>query len=379
MGWRVRALFGLIACAQLPALGCASTLVLRAPATVESAKDWAPVTTELASMFGRRRAVEVEVTVEPPHRAHIVDGKLRCLSRGPVTLRAAVGGRSAQVTTHCEVKVCAVLSVGGVAGLAHIGGLQALKEAGVPIDCVYGNSMGAVVGGLYAAAPDAPPGERLGRVFAAYLKRSHRKAKKNAAIGFLIGAGLMVASGGALGWESIAAGAAGAVAGAKWLTKKFDNERFAKAYREVVNGVAVDDLPVPFGTSWLRITAAEQELIVVRDGDLATAVANSANNPFIWRGSDLDLKRLDPGVDRMEATPVATACAWAKDAALFVLNVTGKPAVRPQGMVCPVSEIMLPRAEQPAEALMDEAQRAEIIDSGRSAVRAYFASPRSGL
>lgn len=44
-----------------------------------------------------------------------------------------------------------VLSGGGAAGLAHIGVLQALEEHGVPIDCITGSSMGALVGAMYAA------------------------------------------------------------------------------------------------------------------------------------------------------------------------------------------------------------------------------------
>ncbi len=43
-----------------------------------------------------------------------------------------------------------VLSGGGAKGIAHIGMLQALEEAGVPIDYVSGTSMGAIVGGLYS-------------------------------------------------------------------------------------------------------------------------------------------------------------------------------------------------------------------------------------
>ncbi|MEX0681502.1 MAG: patatin-like phospholipase family protein [Balneolales bacterium] len=42
------------------------------------------------------------------------------------------------------------LSGGGAAGLAHIGVLKVMEEAGVPIDVVSGTSMGAIVGGLYA-------------------------------------------------------------------------------------------------------------------------------------------------------------------------------------------------------------------------------------
>ena len=49
-----------------------------------------------------------------------------------------------------------VLSGGGAKGIAHIGVIQALEDNEIPIDYVTGTSMGASVGGLYAAgfAPD---------------------------------------------------------------------------------------------------------------------------------------------------------------------------------------------------------------------------------
>lgn len=44
-----------------------------------------------------------------------------------------------------------VLSGGGAKGLYHIGVLQALEENNIPIDYISGTSMGAILGGLYAA------------------------------------------------------------------------------------------------------------------------------------------------------------------------------------------------------------------------------------
>ena len=47
-------------------------------------------------------------------------------------------------------KVAVVLSGGGAKGVAHIGALKVIEEAGIPIDISCGTSMGALVGGLYA-------------------------------------------------------------------------------------------------------------------------------------------------------------------------------------------------------------------------------------
>ncbi len=50
-----------------------------------------------------------------------------------------------------DIKVGLVLSGGGAKGLAHIGALKAIEEAGVRIDYIGGTSMGAIVGALYAS------------------------------------------------------------------------------------------------------------------------------------------------------------------------------------------------------------------------------------
>jgi len=60
------------------------------------------------------------------------------------------------------------LGGGGARGLAHVGVLQALQEAHVQIDAIAGTSIGAIVGGVYAAGGDARNrGRHLARLLAA--------------------------------------------------------------------------------------------------------------------------------------------------------------------------------------------------------------------
>ncbi len=47
------------------------------------------------------------------------------------------------------------LSGGGARGIAHVGVLKVLDEMRIPISCVTGTSMGAIVGGTYAGGPHA--------------------------------------------------------------------------------------------------------------------------------------------------------------------------------------------------------------------------------
>lgn len=60
-----------------------------------------------------------------------------------------------QETEKKDLKVGVVLSGGGAKGLAHVGVLKAIEEAGIRVDYIGGTSMGAIVGGLYASGYSA--------------------------------------------------------------------------------------------------------------------------------------------------------------------------------------------------------------------------------
>lgn len=58
-------------------------------------------------------------------------------------------------------KICLVLSGGGARGAAHIGVIKVLEELRIPIDCIAGTSMGALVGGAYASGVSVEEMEKL--------------------------------------------------------------------------------------------------------------------------------------------------------------------------------------------------------------------------
>ena len=57
-------------------------------------------------------------------------------------------------------KIALVLAGGGAKGAAHIGVLGVLDELRIPVDCVVGTSMGALVGATYATGMRAAEIER---------------------------------------------------------------------------------------------------------------------------------------------------------------------------------------------------------------------------
>jgi NTE family protein len=73
----------------------------------------------------------------------------------PSGATAAPAGTASPAGPTARPRVCLVLSGGGARGMAHIGVLRVIEELKVPVDCIAGTSMGAVVGGLYASGMSA--------------------------------------------------------------------------------------------------------------------------------------------------------------------------------------------------------------------------------
>ncbi len=70
-------------------------------------------------------------------------------------------GRAANKTERPRLGLA--LSGGAARGVAHVGALKALVEAGISIDCIAGTSAGALVAGAFAAGMPVAELEELGR------------------------------------------------------------------------------------------------------------------------------------------------------------------------------------------------------------------------
>ena len=78
-------------------------------------------------------------------------------------VETAVQGAPVQVASEpARPRIGLVLSGGGARGAAHVGVIRMLEQMHIPIDAIAGTSMGAVVGGLYAAGLS---GDEIERVF----------------------------------------------------------------------------------------------------------------------------------------------------------------------------------------------------------------------
>ncbi len=68
---------------------------------------------------------------------------------------------SEALAKQARPRVCLVLAGGGARGTAHIGVIKVLEELRVPIDCIAGTSIGALVGAAYATGMSADQMESI--------------------------------------------------------------------------------------------------------------------------------------------------------------------------------------------------------------------------
>ena len=86
---------------------------------------------------------------------------LAWLAAAAPTPAVAAGETPAAAAGAKRPKVCLALSGGGARGAAHVGVIKVLVEYRVPIDCIAGTSMGALVGGAFASGMDVPDMEKI--------------------------------------------------------------------------------------------------------------------------------------------------------------------------------------------------------------------------
>lgn len=209
-----------------------------------------------------------------------------------------------------------VLGGGGAKGAAHIGVLRVLEEMNIPVDCVAGTSMGALVGATYAAGvpPELIESQVLAVDWAATVggqgdrdrmsirrKLESRPYTNNLDLG--IKNGTIMGSGGLLNTQSIDNLLRTLVAGAR-------------------NVDDFDDLPIPFRAVATDMVAGE--MVVLGDGDLSVAMRASMAVPGAFTPVIMDDKVLADG-GQMRNLPVDIAREMCGDVIIAVSLATPPP------------------------------------------------------
>lgn len=281
-------------------------------------------------------------------------------------------------TEERDRPTCLVLSAGGPTGLAHIGALEAVHDEHLSVDCITGTSMGALVGSLFATAPEEPLRQRYVRLLEAYRAESQREAARNAMLGGAVGAVIAgVVTGGSATLPLLVGAAAGAVAAAE-ATRPLSYPRFARVLAAYEERQVIESLTLPFVTFFQQRQGTGLALVVARSGPVAQAVSRSIANPFIFADFDpVNAGYVDPGADRLLAVPVEETCRAFPRARLLAINASGQASVWSAKMNCPVLEVNVGAPAAPAAALAGNNEAfAQIVARGYEATRSALQADR---
>lgn len=145
-------------------------------------------------------------------------------------------------------KVGLALSAGGVRGFAHVGVLEALDNAQVPVDVMAGTSMGAVVGSLYAAGL---PTQKLWEI------GTHMTMDKITPDFNVMGLLRLL-----------------------FLQKLPSSKNLQDFFRQQIGEMRFEEMPIPFATAAMDVKTGEQ--VVFDSGPVDIAVRASMNLPGIF-------------------------------------------------------------------------------------------------
>jgi NTE family protein len=194
-----------------------------------------------------------------------------------------------------KLKVGLALGGGAARGMAHLGVLRVLQEAKVPVDIVVGTSMGAILGGAWAAERDVDGLEqRVREVLTSEQFQRNRlnflNETKRERGGLLFSVANLVRK--------------GIFYGVSTMRPSFlSAEEFAGSMAAVIPEVDIEHLPVRFGAVTLDINSAEE--VVITKGDLRLACKASSAIPGILPPVPINGRMLIDGgwVDKVPVLP----------------------------------------------------------------------------
>lgn len=228
----------------------------------------------------------------------------------------------AQAEVAARPRVGLVLSGGGARGAAHIGVLEVLEKARVPVDCVAGTSMGALIAGAWAAGMTPAMMRRnlaeadWGDMFIDNPEYGEMNSRaKGIARHYLPGSESGVTAQG-VSYQG------GVVSGQK--IKLFFNQ-LVRANQGERN---IEDLPLPLAIVATDIGSGQK--VVFRKGPLTTAMRASMSVPGLLAPVDYEGRKLVDG-GLVENLPISEVRATCKADVIIAVNV-GSPLLKPEAI-----------------------------------------------
>jgi len=196
-------------------------------------------------------------------------------------------GTTTTAADYARPKIGLVLGGGGARGLAHIGVIRALEEQNIQIDAIAGTSMGAIVGALYASGKTPNEMERItitmdwAKAFADEPPRENLSfRRKQDSRDYLVKAQATLKDG-------VLSLPKGVVQGQNL------QQMLQDLYVHTSDISDFDDLPIPFRA--VAADLASGKAVVLKSGDLATAVRASMSIPALYAPVELDGRLLVDG------------------------------------------------------------------------------------
>jgi NTE family protein len=205
-------------------------------------------------------------------------------------------------------RVCLVLAGGGARGTAHIGVIKVLEELRVPVDCIVGTSMGALVGAAYATGLGAVDMEKIVSNLTTEALFVDRPPRSEVPIRAKIDE------------QRNYIGPEFGVRGAKVLVSKglVAGEQLETTMRRLIRSsdvIRFDDLPIPFRAVATDLVAGEP--VVLSQGELSQALRASLSIPVALAPVRMDGRILVDG-GLTDNLPLDVARAMGADVAIVV-------------------------------------------------------------
>ncbi|MGC3947831.1 MAG: patatin-like phospholipase family protein [Chryseolinea sp.] len=244
-------------------------------------------------------------------------------------------------------RVGLVLSGGGAKGIAHIGILKALEEAGLTPDYIAGTSMGSIIGGMYAAGYRADELEDVithvdwdellsNKVPLNEVVYEEKYFANRYLLDFYFQKNKLIIPKGII-----------------------EGERLIRLFSELtrgVHGLDFDQLPIPFACVATDIVNGKP--VVLQKGSLALAMRASMSIPSIFTPISIDGKLLVDG-GLLENLPVTTVLNMGADIVIAVnvsLGLEGEDQLN-----TPISIITQSAFITAAHEADEEAKKANIL------------------
>jgi NTE family protein len=221
-----------------------------------------------------------------------------------------------------DIKVGVALGGGGARGLAHIGVLKAFEEGDVPVSAIAGNSVGALIGSLYAAG-----------VTTAQMEQMTQE----------------------IGWSSLTNYSRYSLFRLVLLEHRMSTGNMEVYLRKYMGDTRFDQLKMPFACAATDLQTGER--VVFREGPVALAARASATIPGMFQPVEFRHRYLVDG-GLVSNLPTDLVAPMGVDIIVAVDVTADISHIQPKSVLAVLNQAIYIQSEHLAQ---DELTRAQVV------------------